>query len=243
MRAFLLCLLCGALHVGGEVLLVLSLGYALEADVNQGVMCSVYAVSIVVVLLGSMTFLREKLRPCQIVGIVFVLGAIICIGFVGRETLAPPVPVDPATPEPVDSPTPSPEQAPQVLVYSSESVLADEMDKIEDTTASLLFILGASICFGLRALLLKFVTGGSLEIDSMSATIVYLLADGVVGLLWFIVVAMTSEPELADFTGQTVALGIMAGLLIAAGIFSLNLALTVGATGPAYALAYSFPIL
>ena len=103
-------------------------------------------------------------------------------------------------------------------------------------------MLAASVCFGLRSLVLKYVTAGGMQIDAMSVTIVYLLADGVIGIVWIIVVAVSST-ELNEFTGHTYALGLVAGLITAAGIFSLNLAITVGATGPAFALAYTFPVL
>ena len=96
----MLSLLCGVLHISAEIMLVLALGYALEADLNQGVMCSVYAVSIVVVLLGSMAFLREKIRFCQIIGIAFIVAAIICIGFAGNEASAPSPSPDPPAPQP-----------------------------------------------------------------------------------------------------------------------------------------------
>jgi hypothetical protein len=91
--------------------------------------------------------------------------------------------------------------------------------------------------FGVRGLILKYM-GMRLNIDGISASIIFLMTDGLIGGLIGLIITLNGGAY-ADFPAGNIVLGILSGALGGIGVLCLNIAIMTGLAGPAVALANS----
>jgi drug/metabolite transporter (DMT)-like permease len=105
----------------------------------------------------------------------------------------------------------------------------------ETPTVAILFAIGAAICFGTRSLILKYM-GIVLGIDGISASVMFLGVDGFTGGL-IGVIATSTGGGFADLPREIILIGILSGIFAGIGVFNLNVAISIGSPGPAFAIA------
>jgi hypothetical protein len=95
----------------------------------------------------------------------------------------------------------------------------------------------ASMSFGFRGLILKYM-GMKLDIDGISASIIFLMTDGLTGGIIGLIITLNGGAY-ADFPPLYIFLGLLSGCLAGTGVLCLNIAIMTGLSGPAVALANS----
>jgi hypothetical protein len=107
----------------------------------------------------------------------------------------------------------------------------------EGTGLTILFAILASMSFGFRGLILKYM-GMKLDIDGISASIIFLMTDGLTGGIIGLIITLNGGAY-ADFPPLYIFLGLLSGCLAGTGVLCLNIAIMTGLSGPAVALANS----
>lgn len=106
---------------------------------------------------------------------------------------------------------------------------------LESPAVAIIFSLGACACFGIRSCTLKYLAIKE-QIDGVSASAVFLLVDGTFGGAIGIILAIFGLGY-ATFPTAHIFIGILSGLLAGTGVLCLNIAVSTGVAGPAFAIA------
>jgi drug/metabolite transporter (DMT)-like permease len=201
---------CGALNLAGEFCIIFSFQHAVEAAMNQGILTSIFTIGSIVVLVGSVIFLKEKVRFCEYMGVVLVIGGTVLLSFskAGEEA-----------PEPV---------------FDNAGNQQSGTFTIEGPGLAIMFAILGGVAFGVRGLILKYM-GVVLGIDGISASSIFLITDGIVGGTVGLVISLLGGGYSA-FPVSYIILGICSGCLAGTGVLCLNIAIMTGLAGPAVAI-------
>lgn len=205
--AISLCLACGLLNFLGEFCVVFAFQHALMALLNQGILTSVYALGSVIVLAGSVIFLKEHVKACEYAGTIFVIVGTVVISLSKK----------------------------QAVVSVSENLGLSIQIATETAGPAILFAIGATACFGFRSLLLKYMAIKE-GIDGVSASAFFLMVDGSLGGAIGVILAICGGGY-ANFRPAWIVQGICSGLLAGTGVLCINIAVSTGVAGPAFAIA------
>lgn len=110
-----------------------------------------------------------------------------------------------------------------------------KLQATETPIYAILFTVGSCICFGIRSLILKYIAI-FYKIDGISASAVFLFVDGFIGGTIGIVLAANGLVY-ATFPGTHILFGICSGLFAGVGVLCINIAVSTGVAGPAFAIA------
>ena len=180
--------------------MVFSFMHALDSLMNQGILTSIFALGAILVFIGSVIFIHERVKMCEYLGTAFVIVGTIMISLSKKDG-------------------------------GSEG----EKHATEGPASAILFAIGACACFGIRSCTLKYMAI-KLGVDGVSASAVFLMVDGVIGGVIGIVLAIAGKGY-AAFPVSTIILGICSGLLAGTGVLCINIAVSTGVAGPAFAIA------
>jgi len=100
---------------------------------------------------------------------------------------------------------------------------------------SVILALLSCACFGVRSLTLKYISM-LYSIDGISASAVFLMVDGLLGGIIGIVLSL-SGGGYANWRPANILVGICSGLLAGTGVLCINIAVSTGVAGPAFAIA------
>ena len=205
--AISLCLVCGMMNFLGEFCVVFSFQHALMSLMNQGILTSIYALGAVIVLAGSVIFLKEHVKLCEYAGTVFVIVGTIVISMSKK----------------------------QAVVELSQSLQLTVQVAVETAGPAIMFAIGATACFGFRSLLLKYMAIKE-GVDGVSASAFFLMVDGSLGGAIGIILAICGGGY-SNFSAAWIVQGICSGLLAGTGVLCINIAVSTGVAGPAFAIA------
>jgi drug/metabolite transporter (DMT)-like permease len=208
---FFLSFICGLMNLGGEFGIIFSFQHALDSLMNQGILTSLFTLGAVIVLVGSVILLKEKVRFCEYAGVVLVILGTIFISFTkkGEE-----ISEDPVGPSTVEITALVPKEGPGLALF---------------------FAIVATICFGVRGLILKYM-GIKLGIDGISASSIFLMTDGLIGGIVGLLITLGGGGY-ASFPVSYIILGLVSGCLAGTGVLCLNISIMDGLAGPAVAMA------
>lgn len=65
-RAIWITIVCGALNFTGELCVIFAFMNALKADINQGILSSIYAAGAIVPIIASVVILKSGIRICEV---------------------------------------------------------------------------------------------------------------------------------------------------------------------------------
>lgn len=100
---------------------------------------------------------------------------------------------------------------------------------------AIVLIIGSCVCFGSRSLILKYLAI-RYHVDGISASAVFLFVDGFIGGLTGIILALNGLVY-ATFPAMHILYGICSGLFAGIGVLCINIAVSTGVSGPAFAIA------
>lgn len=193
---------CGFLNLAGEFFIVLGFQHALFSMLNQGILSSIFALGSIIVMIGSVVYIHEKVKFCEYLGTLFIIIGTVVISMTKKEG--------------VDSNG--------VKLVASESAVY-----------AIILTVCSCACFGTRSLILKYIAIFH-GIDGISASAVFLFVDGFIGGTVGIVLAANGLVY-ATFTGLHIFFGICSGLFAGVGVLCINIAVSTGVAGPAFAIA------
>jgi len=124
-----------------------------------------------------------------------------------------------------------------ISLTKKESISIGEITKTatEGPFIAIILAIGSCICFGTRSLILKFIAI-RYDIDGISASAVFLFVDGFIGGASGIILALNGYIY-ATFPGMHILYGICSGLFAGIGVLCINIAVSTGVAGPAFAIA------
>jgi len=122
-----------------------------------------------------------------------------------------------------------------ISLSKKEGNPGEEKHALEGPAMSILFAIGACCCFGIRSCTLKYMAI-KCGVDGVSASAVFLMVDGLLGGIIGISLALTGRGY-ANFPASNILLGICSGILAGTGVLSINIAVSTGVAGPAFAIA------
>jgi drug/metabolite transporter (DMT)-like permease len=173
--------------------------HALYSLLNQGILSSIFALGGVIVIIGSVIFIKERVKFCEYMGTVFIIVGTIVISLAKKEP--------------------------------DESSLV----QTESPAYSIILTTGACVCFGIRSIILKYIAI-FYAIDGVSASAVFLLVDGLIGGTTGVVLAMNGMAY-ANFPTAHIFYGVCSGIFAGVGVLCINIAVSTGVAGPAFAIA------
>lgn len=215
---FLLSFICGLLNFAGEFSIIFAFQHALESLLNQGILTSLFTLGSIVVLVGSVVLLKEHVRFCEYAGVVLIILGTVFIALTKKGEESIPGVGLPSGP------------------YEQTDIVEPEgLVPTEGPGLAIIFAIVATVCFGLRGLLLKYM-GIKMQIDGVSASSIFLMTDGLVGGIVGLVITIIGGGY-SSFPPLYILLGIVSGTLAGTGVLCLNIALMDGLAGPAVAMA------
>ncbi|CAI2368849.1 unnamed protein product [Moneuplotes crassus] len=213
--ALVLSFICGLLNFAGEFSIIFAFQHALDSLLNQGILTSLFTLGAIIVLVGSVYLLDERVRFCECGGVILIILGTVFIALTKKGEEIPGVPLPP-------------ELSPQ----------DNELDILipnEGPAIAILLAILATVCFGTRGLILKymFLQKG---IDGISASSVFLITDGLIGGITGLVITLNGGAY-AAFQPLYIVLGIVSGCLAGTGVLCLNISIMEGLAGPAVAMS------
>ena len=122
-----------------------------------------------------------------------------------------------------------------ISMSKKEGSIEEGIFALEGPGTAILFAIGACACFGIRSCTLKYMAI-KLGVDGVSASAFFLMVDGLLGGIIGISLAIAGKGY-AAFPLSNILLGICSGILAGTGVLCINIAVSTGVAGPAFAIA------